>query len=247
MWDRKTLKSRAKDVLKLSYWKAFLVSLILAFVGGAGGSGSNFTWNSNSNPMRFSTDSDGSALIFILIGIVVLFVVLFALAFGVFLSSPLEVGGRRYFVQAAQHDENMGYIGFAFAKGKYMDIVKAMLWRGFLTFLWFLLLIIPGIVKTYAYSQVPYILADNPNIGYRRAVELSKQMTAGHKFNMFVLDLSFLGWYLLGLLALGVGTLFVMPYDNATKAELYLELRRNGLEQGMCSYEELTLDRPVYY
>jgi uncharacterized membrane protein len=64
-------------------------------------------------------------------------------------------------------------------------------------------------------------------------------MTDGHKFKMFVLDLSFIGWYLLGVLLLVVGTLFVLPYDNATRAELYLVLRQNALNNGLCSANEL--------
>jgi uncharacterized membrane protein len=116
-----------------------------------------------------------------------------------------------------------------------------MLLRGVQNFLWYLLLIIPGIIKWYAYSMVPYILADNPNIGARRAIQLSNNMTRGHKFDIFVLELSFIGWYLLGLLAIVVGVLFVRPYEDATKAELYLVLRRNALEQNMCRYEDLGL------
>jgi uncharacterized membrane protein len=69
-------------------------------------------------------------------------------------------------------------------------------------------------------------------------------MTMGHKFDMFVLDLSFIGWYLLGSLALGVGVLFVMPYENATNAELYLVLRKDALETNLCSYEDLSLAQP---
>ena len=116
-----------------------------------------------------------------------------------------------------------------------------MLWRAFLNFLWFLLLIIPGIVAAYAYSMVPYILGDNPNIGYRRALQLSTEMTRGHKFHMFLLDLSFLGWLLLGVLALFIGVLFVMPYINASQAELYLMLRRNVIATGVSNNVELLL------
>jgi uncharacterized membrane protein len=90
--------------------------------------------------------------------------------------------------------------------------------------------------------MVPYILADNPNIGYKRAIELSNNMTAGNKFNMFVLDLSFIGWYILGMLAFFIGTLFVLPYHFATEAELYLVLRKNALDSGLCSYDELLMN-----
>ena len=119
-----------------------------------------------------------------------------------------------------------------------MDIIKAMLYKGVLNFLWYLLLIIPGIVKSYAYMMVPYILAENPNIGYKRALELSDQMTYGHKLNIFVLRLSFFGWYFLGVMCCCVGVIFVVPYENATMAELYLVLKGQAIDKEICSREE---------
>jgi uncharacterized membrane protein len=74
---------------------------------------------------------------------------------------------------------------------------------------------------------------------YKRALELSTRMTDGEKFSIFVLDLSFIGWYLLGMLAFLVGVLFVMPYQNATEAELYIILRENAIQNGWCKPEEL--------
>ena len=116
-----------------------------------------------------------------------------------------------------------------------------MFLRGLYTFLWTLLLLIPGIIKSYAYRMVPYILSDNPKMGADNAITLSRKMMDGNKFELFVLELSFLGWYLLGLLALGVGILFVNPYYNATEAQLYLVLREKAIGLGYCSYEDLNL------
>jgi uncharacterized membrane protein len=259
MWTRSELKARAKEVLRGSYWKAFLVSLLLAIVTGSGLGSNNFSWNSKgdqaSSPSMGGTrstvedalNSVGPDLWWIaaVVAAVGLIVLLIAIAFHVFLSNPLEVGARQYFKRAAEQEVNMNYLGFAFDKTRYMNIVIAMLWRGVLNFLWFLLLIIPGFVKLYAYSMVPYILSDNPNIGYRRAVTLSKEMTKGHKLRMLVLDLSFIGWYLLGMLLFFVGVLFVLPYINATQAELYLVLRQQALEKGMTNEEELRLTPPI--
>ncbi|OKP91781.1 hypothetical protein A3844_01275 [Paenibacillus helianthi] len=253
MWDRKEIKRRAKDVLRISYWKAFVVSLILVLLGEGMGIPS-LTQRMGSSSFRSEWSNSVHDMDWGILGpflIIVVFIVgLFAvigIAFHILIGSPLTVGSLRYFKQAAEGEVRMGNIGYAFHKERYWAIVLTMLWRGFLNFLWFLLLIIPGIVKSYAYSQVPYILSDNPNIGYNRAVELSKQMTQGHKFRMFVLDLSFLGWILLGLLALGIGVLFVQPYINATKAELYLDLRHTALTYKLTTEYELRLAPTPYF
>ena len=244
MWIRKDLKTRAKDVLRVSYWKAFVVSLIIAFVGGnTSGQSFSFTWNSGNTQTQMNSQNEiFPYMILVILGALLVFLLI--LAFRIFLGYALEVGGRRFFILAAQNNVDLNSLGYAFEKHKYFNILKTMLWRAFLNFLWYLLLIIPGIVKSYAYRMVPYILADNPNIGYKRAVELSVKMTDGEKFDIFVLDLSFIGWYILGILALLIGTLFVMPYVNATNAELYLVLRQNALDNGKCSYEELNLNTP---
>ncbi|HWP95964.1 MAG TPA: DUF975 family protein [Syntrophomonadaceae bacterium] len=242
MWTRRDLKNRAKEILRLSYWKAFLVSIIIAIAGGSSGA-PNFNWNTT-NGSGSPWGADGSMmpefLLFIILAAVGVGLIL-ALAFRIFVGYPLEVGGRKYFVQAQEDHIDMNYLGYNFEKTRYLDVVKSMFYRAFINFLWYLLLFIPGIIMSYAYRMVPYILADNPNIGYKRALQLSTQMTRGHKFSIFVLDLSFIGWIILGILALFVGVLFVMPYVNATNAELYLVLRHSALEQGLSTNEELLL------
>ncbi|WP_127578992.1 DUF975 family protein [Paenibacillus koleovorans] len=244
-WTRQELKYRAKQSLRTSYWKGFLVSLLLAFItGGLPSCSSQVSGGSRGSSIRTEIGGmdDGIWGMILLIGIVVAIVVgLFMLAFHIFVTSPFTVGVRKYFIRSAEGDANMNELGFGFGKGRYMAAVVSMLWAKLLNFLWFLLLVIPGIVKAYAYSMVPYLLADNPTIGRKRAVELSNRMTRGHKLRIFVLDLSFIGWYLLGTLACVVGVLFVMPYYNAVKAELYLAIRREALEEGLCSPEELNL------
>lgn len=99
------------------------------------------------------------------------------------------------------------------------------------------------VVKSYSYHLVPWILADNPAIGARRALNLSKDLTRGSKFEMFVLDLSFIGWYILGLLACCIGVIFVTPYYKATYTELYAALRDAGVDRGEVTMEELGYKR----
>lgn len=263
MWTREELKSRAKAVLRVSYWKAFLISLVIAFIAG-GESGSSiannvktrFNKKDYNSFIRYNGDGFNINLDFfpadvfptwlpIAFGFVVVIILIIA-AFRIFIGYLLEVGGRRYYIRSAQNDINMNNLGYGFNSKRYKNIVITMLWRAILNFLWFLLLIIPGIVKAYAYRMVPYILAENPNIDYDRAIELSMEMTDGEKFNMFVLDLSFLGWYLLGLLAFGMGEIFVNPYKDATDAELYLVLKQNAINRGLCTYNELIEENSTF-
>lgn len=264
MWSRGELKARAKEVLRGNYWVAFLISLVIGFATGGGGGGSggrsggnfnrgnidgfrgsyNWDWSYDGNPFSFSDWEPDWLLILGAVSAILGIILIVAIGIRVFLGYPLEVGGRKYFVQSAQYFNNKRCFRFAFDGQNYLGIVGTMFLKGIFTFLWTLLFIIPGIVKAYAYRMVPYILADNPNIGARRAIELSNEMTRGHKFDMFVLDLSFLGWYLLGMMALFIGVLFVDPYRHATEAELYLVLRTNAIEGGKCSLWELNLYDP---
>ena len=98
---------------------------------------------------------------------------------------------------------------------------KVTFLAGIFTFLWSLLFVIPGIVKTYAYSMSMYILAENKGKSARECIDESKEMTNGHKMDLFVLDLSFLGWLLLCGITFGIAYIWVGPYMQATKANVY--------------------------
>ena len=89
------------------------------------------------------------------------------------------------------------------------------------TLLWSLLFVIPGIIKMYSYSMTSYILADHPEMKPKEALEASSVMMEGHKMDLFILDLSFFGWYLLVGLTFGLAALYVGPYVSATRALFY--------------------------
>lgn len=248
MWTRKELKTRAKSALKGSYWKAFIVSLVLSIVNGFSsdhGSGDGIIKyryeNSEMGHYLSNMKEEFFEFFFTSAFAIVIIGAILWIIFRVVLGYLLEIGGRKYFVKAAEDRVNMNHLVYFFRKDYYMNIVGTMFYRDVLLFFWTLLLIIPGIIKSYSYRMVPYILADNPQIGHERAITLSRDMTEGEKFNIFVLDLSFIGWYILGVLALFIGGLFVAPYENATNAELYLELRQRALDRGLCRYEELNV------
>lgn len=96
--------------------------------------------------------------------------------------------------------------------------------RGLYIFLWSLLLVVPGIVAAYRYAMTPYILTDHPELTTSEAIERSKRMMDGHKGELFVLDLTFIGWQILAMVCLNLGFLFVNPYQSAARAAFYREL-----------------------
>ena len=113
-----------------------------------------------------------------------------------------------------------------------MNVVKSMFILDIIIALWSLLFIIPGIYKSYQYRMVPYLLADNPELTAREAMDLSRVMMDGEKMNAFVLDLSFIPWQLLSAITIGiVGIIWVNPYVEATNAELYTALSQKEQAQ----------------
>ena len=108
-------------------------------------------------------------------------------------------------------------------KNEYGRYLGTMLLVFVYTFLWTLLLIIPGIIKSLSYGLTVYILKDNPEMKNNEAIELSMKMMDGYKWKLFVLQLSFLGWVLLGILTLCIGYLWLVPYIQTTMAAFYEE------------------------
>ena len=105
-------------------------------------------------------------------------------------------------------------------------------------FLWTLLLFIPGIIKRLSYSQTNYILKDYPELSATEAITLSREMMNGHKAELFVLELSFIGWWILSLLTFGIGLIWLIPYYLTTKTLYYDSLKKAheaGYRQGMAT------------
>ena len=95
------------------------------------------------------------------------------------------------------------------------------------TFLWSLLLVIPGIVKSYSYAMTNYILLDEPELRYDAAIEKSMKLMAGNKMKLFLLDLSFIGWALLCVLTFGIGVFWLKPYVSTAHAAFYEDIKNN--------------------
>lgn len=178
------------------------------------------------NPTETAIAVTAVFVIVLLILIIVLVIVMIVvIPLQVFIVNPLEVGIKRFFVQNLREDANIKEICYAFDH-QYMNCVKTLFFRDLFVFLWSLLFIIPGIIKAYEYRMIPYILGDTPGISREEAFAISSHMMQGNKWNAFVLDLSFLGWYILNGMTLGIlGIFYVNPYVNQTNAGLYQKLK----------------------
>lgn len=140
--------------------------------------------------------------------------------------APLGVGFYNAFkvIMRKESDDvtnNMFNIGF----GNYKRNLLGMLLMYILVILWTFLLIIPGIIKSFAYAMLPYILHDNPELSVREALRKSEEMMKGHKFDLFYLMLSFLGWAVLALFTLGIGYLWLCPYMYCAMAAFYDDIK----------------------
>ncbi len=146
----------------------------------------------------------------------------------IFVLLPLAVGfayafNALYVYSSADILSNSFGYGFKI----YWRAIGGMLLVQIFTFLWALLLVIPGIIKAYSYAMTPYILVDNPELSVREAIRRSQQMMVGQKFNLFWLQLSFIGWFFLACLTGGIGFLWLAPYYQTSQAVFYQNLRNN--------------------
>ena len=156
--------------------------------------------------------------------IVMLLATAIALVITAFISNPVEVGSSKFFLKTLEEPAQVKEVAFAF-DNSYKNIVKVMFFRTLYIMLWSLLFVIPGIIKSYEYRMIPYLMAENPNLSKEQAFALSKQMMMGQKWSAFVLDLSFIGWHILSAFTVGILEIFyVAPYIHATNAALYEEL-----------------------
>ncbi|OEF95695.1 DUF975 family protein [Desulfuribacillus alkaliarsenatis] len=142
------------------------------------------------------------------------------------LSGPLAFGLSKIFLRLNRSQKTSFknlFDGFKYFLQTFVLHILKMIF----VFLWLLLLIIPGIIAMLRYAMAYYIMVDNPGIGGLEAIRRSKKMMQGHKGRLFYLWLSFLGWFIFGVMTLGLGFLYVAPYYEATKASFYEDLKKH--------------------
>lgn len=247
MWTRALLKQNAKVAFCRNYWSCVAVGALTALLSGGiaiGNSGTGFNFEETAQNYGEATIENFLAqippvffAIFLLATIVGLVI---GLAVSILVSNVAEVGCCRYFLENREHKTPISQVFYGFQGGRYSNTVWMMFLRMLYVFGWTLLFVIPGIVKSYSYMMVPYILAENSELDRKRVFQLSSEMMQGHKMEAFVLAFSFYGWLLLGIFSGNLVTIFyVNPYIHATMAEFYSAVKAEATMKGIVQAGEL--------
>ncbi len=160
-------------------------------------------------------------------GLIIVIGIMIGIIYWIFVSQLLKVGQCRFFLENRLYSKTkMNRTLLPFRVRKSIHVSMAMFRKNITQFLWFLT-IIGGFIKTYSYKMVPYLLAENPNLTGKEAIFLSKQMMRRHKWEAFLLDCSFFGYFILGLFSFNLFNLFYTNlYYQATQSEFYIYLRK---------------------
>lgn len=198
-------KNRALSALENKWGNFVLITFVYGFIIGI--------------TQILSGDKDSPAILH-LIGLV-----LFILAL------PLTWGYQTLFLGAVRGGEATAKDLFeGYNKELFSRVLTTTLLYYVYVFLWSLLLLIPGCIKAYSYAMTPYILKDNPEMKNNAAIEESMRMMDGHKLELFMLDLSFIGWAILSILTCCIGFLWLVPYMNMARVNFYEDLKKASVE-----------------
>lgn len=243
MWSRTYLKNEAKSVLHTCQGQSIIVCLLMALT--------SIDLQVRVNIRIPSWDISYEHILSMFHGMIqrvwvlvpamsALFII--STLIHIFVGYPVSVGASHFLLSSRVRPSNVNLVafGFRFDDGRYLNICKTIFLKNLFISLWSLLLVIPGIYKSYQYRMVPYLLAENPLMDYRRALSLSASMMEGEKWNAFVLDLSFIGWYFLSAFTCMIlAVVYVVPYKYHTDTGLYVTLREQAINNGLVSPAEL--------
>ncbi|MCR5625706.1 MAG: DUF975 family protein [Lachnospiraceae bacterium] len=226
MWNRKTVKETGKARMNQNYWLSVLVAFLYSIIFSSTGAVNSQAVVSSGKLQDFINDPDFLAII---LGIVAFASVIAVVSFFVklFVLNPLEVGCFRFFFANQEEKAQLGELGYGFVN-RYFRSVFALFLRELFIGIGLFLFVIPGIIMSFSYRLVPYILADDPTLDAGAAVHKSRMLMKGNKWRMFVFDLSFILWELLGLITLGLVSIFyVNPYKKNAEAALYKAIKES--------------------
>lgn len=179
MWNRQQVKEQAKLIMKRNYWKMFVVTLLTGILTGGKTTiierAQDFASNNlsyDAQPIFYSSNFQYIFYSFISVASIL------GILYTIFIGNVIVVGKNGYFIKNNNENPELSEIFKGF-KGNYLNVVKFLFLMDLKALLWLFLFIVPGVIKAYEYSMIPYLLAENPNLSADEAFSLSKQMTTG--------------------------------------------------------------------
>ena len=209
------LRAIARRNLEGTWGISVGVALVAALLGGLiVGTGSNINFNFNEDTVRNLPPIFWTVLLPLVSLAGLLGIVSFILG------GTVELGYAKFLLK--QYDRKQLQFSDLFSQFERFGTGFAQKFlRTLFTVLWSLLFIIPGIVKGLSYAMTPFILEEHPEMTASEAIKASMRLMDGHKMDLFILGLTFIGWQILACLTMGIGFLFLNPYMNAAYAAFY--------------------------
>lgn len=217
---------RARQNLAGNWWLSVAVTLVACLLGGYMGTGFGFNLNINIDSELMDIVPEFFRELVVLLGPLTVSFSYLGLV-QLILGGVIELGYCRYLLNQHDHREMNFSDLFSrfdqFGAGFCLRLLTTLF-----TMLWSLLLIIPGIIASYSYAMAPYIMTEHPEYSATECIKKSKEMMYGHKFALFCLDFSFIGWAILSAFTFGIGILFLNPYQAAARAAFYREISKEA-------------------
>jgi len=218
--DSATYRLIARDRLQGNWKKSILAAFIAFLLGGlVTGSGAEFNLNLDERDLEHMSAAFKQ---------IIAYLAGFGSTLGLvhfIIGGVVRLGYCQFLLK--QHDNQNPEVNDLFSQfHRFGDGFCLALLQGLYIALWTMLFIIPGIIAAYRYAMAPFVLAENPDMTASEAINASKQMMDGHKMDLFLLDLSFIGWEFLCIFTLGIGYLWLRPYRNAAYAAFFRSFRR---------------------
>lgn len=216
------LRLKARESLTGNYWPALLAALIASFFGatvsGSTGGGVDLSFDLNADYAIEIVQMIPPGILAALILLLSVSALVGLISF--IIGGVIQLGYCSYLLK--QHDREISSVNELFSHfNSFGRGFLQLFLRSLFVALWSLLLVIPGIIKSYSYAMTPFIMAENPELTALQAITESKLRMRGHKWELFCLSLSFFGWILLCVLTCGIGFIFLRPYMEAAYAAFY--------------------------
>lgn len=246
-------RKEARSALKGNWGKAVAAGFVASILGAAGNGILDFGFNSSTGSASMNmagmdvysvdlqqiTESGMGGILAGIVGTLFAIALLIALI-QLIIGFVVAAGYSKFNMNLVDGEESrVGNLFEYFPHWKTM--LKAGLLQVLFVILWSMLFVIPGIIAAIRYSMTYYILAENPEMTAREAIDRSKEMMNGNKWRLFCLGFSFIGWEILSAITMGIGHLFLYPYEYAAMAAFYREISGTAVEKE----ETLSLQEPA--